>query len=93
MVEIDTALMSTVDPPSLQLPATETDAQTRLSDAFDTGRCAVRGVAFWATIPMPLVVVATLLTGFVATSPLLVAGLVVLNVLCAVIGQPYSPDA
>lgn len=82
--------MSTVDPSTPRLPATETDVQARLSDAVDTSVTAVRGLAFWTTIPMPLLIVATLLSG---AAPLLVAGLVLLNICCAVVGQSYSPNA
>ena len=82
--------MSTADRSIPGLPTPETAVQTRLSDAADTAVTAIRGLAFWTTIPMPLVIVATLLTG---VTPLVVAGLVVLNVVCAVLGQSYSPNA
>jgi len=85
--------MSTVDPSTIGLKASETSATARLWNGVGAAVTAVRGLAFWTTIPLPLVIVATLLTGAVAAAPLLVVGLVVLNVLCAAIGQPYSPDA
>lgn len=84
--------MSTVDPSTLQLPA-DTGVRTRLSGAVSVACTAVRGVAFWTTILLPLVIVGTLLTGVLAAAPLFVAGLVVLNVVCAVLGQSYSPNA
>ncbi|KAA9396575.1 hypothetical protein Har1130_18190 [Haloarcula sp. CBA1130] len=52
-----------------------------------------QGVAFWASIPLPLVIAATLATNVVAAQPLLVSGLVVLNIVCAVLGHNYSPNA
>jgi hypothetical protein len=85
--------MSTVDPSTLRLPATDTSVTARLSDAGAHAVTAVQGVAFWATIPLPLVIVATLLTGTVASAPVLVVGLVLLNVVCAVLGHTYSPNA
>jgi hypothetical protein len=84
--------MSTVDPSSLRLPAAETGVQSRLANALRTGLTAVRGLAFWTTIPLPLVIVGALLTGVLASAPLAVVGLVVLNVLCAAVGQPYTPN-
>jgi len=83
--------MSTVDPPSLR--QTDTAVQARLSDAVETAVTAVRGLAFWTTIPLPLVIVGALLTGVLGAAPLVVVGLVVLNVVCAAIGQSYAPDA
>jgi hypothetical protein len=84
--------MATVDPSSYRLPAAGSALRTRLSNAADTAATAVRGLAFWTTIPLPLVIVAALLTGAATAAPLFVAGLVVLNGLCAALGQPYSPN-
>ena len=79
--------MSTIDPASPRLPTRQTDAAT----VVGTCRSAVSGLAFWASIPLPLVILATLVTGAVTAAPLLVTGLVVLNVCCAAVGHTYSP--
>ena len=80
--------MSTFDPSIPRLPARETN----VSAVADSFRTAVSGVAFWASIPLPLVILATLATGVVMTAPLLVVGLVVVNVVCAALGHTYSPN-
>ncbi|GGN94701.1 hypothetical protein [Haloarcula pellucida] len=85
------ALMSTVDSSLPRLPATGT-VRTLASSIATSCLTAVRAAAFWATIPLPLIIVGSLLTGVVATAPLFVVGLVVLNVLCAAIGHEYSPE-
>lgn len=51
----------------------------------------IRGIAFWTTIPLPILIASTLVTGFVASSPRSVVALVVLNVVCAVVGRNHSP--
>lgn len=78
--------MSTLDPSIPRPPAPNTDPGTVVA----TCRQAVAGAAFWASIPLPLVIAATLVTGAVTTAPLLVVGLVLLNVCCAALGQFYS---
>jgi len=77
--------MSTLDPSTRRLPA-------RGRELTGAVRTAVSGVAFWASIPLPLCIAAALLTGAVESAPFLVLGLVVLNVCCAALGQPYSPN-
>ena len=84
--------MSTVDPTSLRSHVPNTTLAARIWTAGAHAADAVRGLAFWATIPLPLVVVATLLTGVVSSAPQLVAGLVCLNVCCAVVGHTHAPD-
>jgi hypothetical protein len=84
------ALMSTVDPSSIRLP--DAGAITRLSDAGRRLHSVFRAAAFWASIPLPLLIFGTLVTGVVASTPLLVAALALLNVCCAVIGHSYSPE-
>ncbi|MBX0295891.1 hypothetical protein [Haloarcula nitratireducens] len=65
----------------------------RTVGAVTVDACAtlVRGVAFWATIPLPVLIASTLVTGFVASSPRSVVALVALNVVCAVVGRNHSP--
>lgn len=79
--------MSTLDPSIPRLPARESFPK-RLGAAC---RRFLSGAAFWASIPLPLVILAALVTGVVNTAPLLVGGLVLLNVCCAVLGHTYSP--
>jgi hypothetical protein len=50
-------------------------------------------VAFWASIPLPLVIAGTLVTNVVAAQPLLVVVLTLLNIVCAILGHNYSPGA
>ena len=78
--------MSTLDPSIPRPPAPTTDPRAVVT----TCQQAVAGAAFWASIPLPLVIAATLVTGAVAAAPLLVVGLVLLNVCCAALGQFYS---
>lgn len=82
--------MSTVDPSSIRLPGA--GAIARLCDAGKRLRSAFRAAAFWTSIPLPLLIFGTLVTGVVASTPLLVAALALLNVCCAVIGHSYSPE-
>ena len=80
--------MSTLDPSIPRPPAPNTDPRA-VAASF---RTAVSGAAFWASIPLPLVILAMLVTGAVMTAPLLVVGLVIVNVVCAALGHTYSPD-
>lgn len=81
--------MSTAES-SLPRPSALATARSLLSTLRQSAIAAVRGVAFWATIPLPLVIVGTLVTGTAASTPLLVVGLLLLNVVCAVVGQRHS---
>ncbi|MFC6974618.1 hypothetical protein ACFQL1_07870 [Halomicroarcula sp. GCM10025709] len=85
--------MSTADPSIPRPPAVASSLQALLTTIVGAVVSVFRGVAFWATIPLPLVIAGTLATNVVATEPFLVGGLVVLNVLCAALGHNYSPNA
>ncbi|MDQ2074429.1 hypothetical protein RBH20_17965 [Haloarcula sp. H-GB4] len=52
-----------------------------------------QGIAFWASIPLPFVIVGILATDIVTAQPLLTGALTVLNIVCAVLGHTYSPTA
>jgi hypothetical protein len=93
MVEVREAPMSTADPSIPRPPAVASRIQALLATFVETIVAVFRGVAFWATIPLPLIIAGTLATDVVTTEPLLVGGLVVLNVLCAALGHNYSPNA
>ncbi|NLV08284.1 hypothetical protein GOC83_19385 [Haloarcula rubripromontorii] len=85
--------MSTSDLSIPRPPATESNVQSLLAMAVETIVSVFQGVAFWASIPLPLVIAGTLATNVVAAQPLLVGGLVVLNIACAILGHNYSPGA
>ncbi|MDS0261289.1 hypothetical protein NDI56_17965 [Haloarcula sp. S1CR25-12] len=79
--------MSTLDPSNPRLPA----RKSHVTAVIDRCRTALCGAAFWASIPLPLVIAAALVSGAVTAAPLLVVGLVLLNVCCAALGHTYSP--
>ncbi|MBX0288427.1 hypothetical protein [Haloarcula salinisoli] len=79
--------MSTLDPSTPGLPARTPDVGALVG----TLRRAVSGAAFWASIPLPLVIVAVLLSGTATATPMVFVGLVVLNACCAAIGHTYTP--
>jgi hypothetical protein len=85
--------MSTADPSIPRPPAVASTLQALLATIVETIVSLFQGIAFWATIPLPLVIAGTLATNVVATRPLLVGGLVVLNIVCAALGHNYSPNA
>ncbi|WP_324759841.1 hypothetical protein [Haloarcula montana] len=92
MVEIRDPVMSTADPSIPRPPAVASSLQALLATVIATVVSVFRGVAFWATIPLPLVIAGTLATDVVATDPLLVGALVALNVICVALGHNYSPN-
>ncbi|WP_284011750.1 MULTISPECIES: hypothetical protein [Haloarcula] len=93
MDEVRDPVMSTADPSIPRPPAVASNLQELLATVVETIVSVFQGIAFWATIPLPLVIAGTLATNVVATRPLLVGGLVVLNIVCAALGHNYSPNA
>ena len=87
MVETGDKPMSTLDPSTPRTPLPTTDLDTLVGSV----RTAVSGAAFWASIPLPLVILTVLLSGAATTAPILLVGLVVLNVCCAALGHTYTP--
>ena len=85
--------MSTSDLSLPRPPAAGSNVQSLVAMIVETIVAVFQGVAFWASIPLPLVIAGTLATNVVAAQPLLVSGLVVLNIVCAVLGHNYSPNA
>ncbi|MBV0926158.1 hypothetical protein KTS45_18280 [Halomicroarcula limicola] len=83
--------MSTASSSLPRPPAIITVVQSAAVTAIEALVTTVRGLAFWAAILLPIVISATLLAGVVASSPHFVGSLFVLNVVCAVFGQNYSP--
>ena len=78
--------MSTLDPSTPRLPRRPTDVDTLLASV----RTAVSAAAFWASIPLPLAILAVLLSGAATTAPLALVGLVLLNVCCAALGHTHT---
>ncbi|MFC6976587.1 hypothetical protein ACFQL1_20855 [Halomicroarcula sp. GCM10025709] len=74
-------------------PAVASNLQALLATIVETIVSVCQGIAFWATIPLPLIIAGTLATNVVTSQPLLVGGLVVLNIVCAALGHNHSPDA
>ena len=85
--------MATSDLSIPRPPTAESNVQSLFAMVVETIVSVFQGVAFWATIPLPLVIAGTLATNAVAAQPLLVGGLVVLNIVCAIFGHNYSPSA
>lgn len=85
--------MATSDLSIPRPPAAESNVQSLLAMVVETIVSVFQGVAFWASIPLPLVIAGTLASNVVAAQPLLVSGLVVLNIVCAIFGHNYSPSA
>lgn len=80
--------MSTLDPSTPRLPA----RTVGIDALIGTARTAISGAAFWASIPLPLVILATLLSGLATAVPMALVALVVLNVCCAALGHSYTPS-
>jgi len=87
MVETGDEPMSTLDPSNARLPTRTATVDTLI----DTVRTVLSGAAFWASIPLPLVIFAALLSGVATSVPLALVGLVLLNVCCAALGHSYTP--
>ncbi|MFC6758223.1 MULTISPECIES: hypothetical protein [Haloarcula] len=79
--------MPTLDPSTPRIPDLTTDASALVGRL----RRAVSGAAFWASIPLPLFIVAVLLSGIAAATPVVFVGLVLLNACCATVGHSYTP--
>ena len=79
--------MSTLDPSIPRLPTGTTEIDALVSAC----RRAIRGLAFWASIPLPLVILAVLLSGRATAAPTVLVGLVALNVCCAALGHSHTP--
>lgn len=79
--------MSTLDPSTPRLPARTTDRDALAKMV----RTAISGAAFWASIPLPLVILAALVSGLATAAPAAFVGIVLLNVCCAALGHSYTP--
>lgn len=84
--------MSTVDTPLSRLPALGGRLRGLAAGLLGAVAAAVRAVAFWAAIPLPLVVVGALLSGAAASAPVTVLGLMALNAVCAAVGQGHRTE-
>jgi len=67
---------------------------TTTATAVWTDRLAggVRAAAFWASTVLPVLVVAALVVGTAGQYPMALAGALVLNVVCALVGHGHSPS-
>ena len=82
------APMSTADPSTPHLPAAVDPLHSLVASTINASISALQGLAFWATIPLPLAILGALVTGLVSLMP----HLVVLNILCAAVGHRHSPQ-
>ena len=84
--------MSTADPSTPHLPTAVDPLHSLVASTINASISALQGLAFWATIPLPLAILGSLVTGLVSSMPHLVGALVVLNILCAAVGHRHSPQ-
>ena len=84
--------MSTADPSTPHLSTTVDPLYSLVASTINASISALQGLAFWATIPLPLAILGTFVTGLVSSMPHLTGALVVMNVLCAAVGHRHSPQ-
>ena len=53
----------------------------------------VRATAFWSAAVLPLFVIGALVAGPMGQHPAVLAGVLALNVLCAVVGHEHTPGS
>ncbi|CAI49223.1 uncharacterized protein NP_2264A [Natronomonas pharaonis DSM 2160] len=82
--------MSSATPPRSTVHSPE--LQTALSALGRQLAAVVRAAAFWLAALLPLAVLAALVVGSLTQSPALLAGVLTLNVVCAVVGHGHSPE-
>lgn len=76
--------------PSRQTPSV-TDSRNAAAAWLDRAGRGVRATAFWSSTVLPLFVVAALAAGAAGQYPVALAGVLALNVACAVVGHGHSP--
>ncbi|WP_276271703.1 hypothetical protein [Haloarcula litorea] len=82
--------MSTAPSSLHELPATAPNVRRLAARVGERAVSTAEAAAFWAAIPLPMVVLAALLTGLVTAAPALVGALAVCNVVCAAVGHRHS---
>lgn len=84
--------MSSVNPQSSSqsVPA----AVQGVAGACRAGLAAsVRALAFWVAILLPLVYLPATISGIVSHDPVVLVGLLLVNLACAVVGHNHTPRA
>ncbi|WP_181690856.1 hypothetical protein [Natronomonas sp. LN261] len=87
--------------PSRRTPSARDDGSTAATTTATTTATAawtdrlaggVRAAAFWTSTVLPVLVVAALVIGTAGQYPVALAGVLVLNVVCALVGHGHSPS-
>lgn len=65
--------------------------QRLVATCIERSVAGARAVAFWLAALLPLVVLGALATGSVNRYPAVLAGILVLNAICAVVGHGHTP--
>ncbi len=68
-----------------------TDNGSIASDWADRLVSGVRATAFWSAAILPILVIAALAVGTISQYPMLLAGALVLNAVCAIVGHNHTP--
>jgi len=68
-----------------------TDDRSTITAWIDRFASGVRATAFWTATVLPLFLVAGLVAGFAGQYPAALAGVLALNVVCAVVGHSHTP--
>ena len=67
------------------------DDQSVIATWIDRFVSGVRATAFWSAAVLPLFVIGALVAGPIGQYPTVLAGMLALNVVCAVIGHAHTP--
>lgn len=76
--------------PSRPTPSVTDDGSTAAA-WIDRLASGVRATAFWTATVLPLFLVAGLVVGSAGQHPAVLAGVLALNVVCAVVGHSHTP--
>lgn len=77
--------------PSSHLPV-DTGKRSIAADALAHLAYGVRATAFWTATLLPIAVLAAIAVGAAGQYPLVLAGLLAVNAVCAVVGHDHAPD-
>ena len=75
---------------SRQTPSVTNDRSTA-GTWIDRAARGVRAAAFWTSTILPMFAVAALIAGSAGQYPIALAGVLALNIVCAVVGHGHSP--
>ena len=76
--------------PSRQTPSVTDDRSTAVAWGDRAARGG-RATAFWTSTILPMFAVAALAAGSAGQYPIALAGVLALNIVCAVVGHGHSP--